>query len=100
AGYAVRGFLIGIDIGRARGDARLTGVATDAIESIETRFPADHYGRVFLAYAQGDPAFVEDDRYLQIRYPADMAERRLNLACDLRKDLSKALLDRLLARAL
>ncbi|HKW71180.1 MAG TPA: adenylate/guanylate cyclase domain-containing protein [Candidatus Dormibacteraeota bacterium] len=99
AGYGLRGFIVGLDIGRARGDARLSGVAMDAIESIVTRFSSDHYVRIFLPYLHGDPAFTDDDQYLRIHYPADVAERRLSLASDLRKELSKRLLDGLLARA-
>ena len=100
AGYALRGFMVGLDIGRARSDSRLTGIAIEAIESIASRFAPGHYVRVNLAYAQGDPAWTDDDQYLRIRYPADLAERRLNLANDQRKELSRTLLDGLLSRAL
>lgn len=47
AGYALRGFGVGLDVGHARGDSRLTSVAADAIESIASRFTPDHYVRVF-----------------------------------------------------
>src|SRR5207302_1187467 len=54
AGYGLRGFVVGLDIGRARGDMRLAGAATDAMESILARFPPGHYNHVWAAYIQGE----------------------------------------------
>ena len=100
AGYALRGFGVGLDIGRARGDARLSGAATEAMESILSRFPQANHYRVLLAYIQGEHAFIEEDPYLHGNTPAETAERRLSLACDRREQLSQFALDESLAKAL
>ncbi|HKW73454.1 MAG TPA: hypothetical protein VJQ08_11570, partial [Candidatus Dormibacteraeota bacterium] len=99
AGYALRGFWSGFDIGKARGDSRVTGAAIDAIESIALRFPADNRNRIMVQYLQGNPAIGEDDGFLLARYPTDLAERRFNLANDLRVAVPNAFLELGLARA-
>src|SRR5260370_9684741 len=100
AGYALRGFGVGLDIGRARGDARLSGAATEAMESILSRFPQAHHYRVLLVYIQGEHAFIEEDPYLHGNTPAETAERRLSLACDRREQLPQFHLAHTLAKAL
>jgi tetratricopeptide (TPR) repeat protein len=99
AGYALRGFGVGLDIGRARGDARLVGAATDAMESILGRFPANSFNKVWTTYVQGEAAFVDDDPYLHRNTPPEITERRLSLACDRREQLSLTLLDAVLEKA-
>ena len=99
AGYGLRGFVVGLDIGRARGDMRLAGAATDAMESILARFPPGHYNHVWAAYIQGEKAFTDDDPYLHGGMPPESAERRLSLACDRREELSQFVLDKSLAKS-
>jgi class 3 adenylate cyclase/tetratricopeptide (TPR) repeat protein len=99
AGYGLRGLAVGLDIGRARGDARLIGAATDAIESILARFPANHFSYNWITYVQGEVAFTADDSYLHKSSPAEMVERRLNLVCDRRAAMSRPALEAGLAKA-
>jgi class 3 adenylate cyclase/tetratricopeptide (TPR) repeat protein len=99
AGYALRGFLVGFDIGSARGDMRLTGAATETMESIVKRFPPGWSFHVILSYIQGDPALTEGDLFLSAGYPGEMAERRFNLAADRRLEVPRSLLDAGLAKA-
>ena len=99
AGYGLRGFVVGLDIGRARGDMRLAGAATDAMESILARFPPGHYNHVLAAYIQGENVFTDDDPYLHGGMPPESAERRLSLACDRREALSQFVLDKSLAKS-
>jgi hypothetical protein len=99
AGYALRGFLVGFDIGSARGDMRLTGAATETMESIVTRFPPGWSFHVILSYIQGDPALTEGDLFLSAGYPGEMAERRFNLAADRRLEVPRSLLDAGLEKA-
>src|SRR5260370_3228415 len=100
AGYALRGFGVGLDIGRARGDARLSGAATEAMESILSRFPQAHHYRVLLVYIQGDHAFIEDDPYLHGNTPTEPAERRPSLAWYRRRHVPQFHLAHTLAKAL
>src|SRR5438445_232179 len=60
AGYGLRGFVVGLDIGRARGDARLTGAAIPPMEWILSRFPQNHIHRFWMSYIQGDVAYDPD----------------------------------------
>ncbi|HKW59715.1 MAG TPA: adenylate/guanylate cyclase domain-containing protein [Candidatus Dormibacteraeota bacterium] len=91
AGYGIRGFVVGLDIGRARGDPRLVGIATEVIESILSRFPAANIHRAaWMPYLQGDAA--ADVTIL--RYQAEAAERRIGLSCDLRLTLPDDLIER------
>jgi tetratricopeptide (TPR) repeat protein len=99
AGYAMRGFAAGLDIGRARGDARLAGVATEAIESIATRFSTDHSNRAWLPYARGESDLASIADLLVARLPSELVERRLSLASDMRDKLSEEALAAGLARA-
>src|SRR5438105_796257 len=99
AGYGLRGFVVGLDIGRARGDMRLAGAATDAMESILARFPPGHYNHVWAAYIQGEQEFTDDDPYLHGGMPPESAERRLSLACDRREALSQFVLDKSFAKS-
>ena len=100
AGYGLRGFVAGLDIGRARGDARLIGAASEPIMSILSRFPADHGHLRLTAHVNGEPGFTSDDPALFARYPSEMVERRLALAADLRTELPPNLLPALLERAI
>jgi tetratricopeptide (TPR) repeat protein len=100
AGYALRGLGVGLDIGHARGDARLVGAATDAFESILSRFPSDSHNQMWLAYMQGEPAFTDRDLYLHGKTPPETVERRLSLACDRREVLSQYILDGVLEKAI
>src|SRR5205085_12249704 len=50
AGYGFRGFVAGLDIGRARGDARLAGAAIEVMESIMARFAMGHSSHVIQQY--------------------------------------------------
>src|SRR5439155_19226276 len=54
AGYGLRGFTVGLDVGRARRDNRLLSAASNPMESVLARFPADSHYRDLLAYLQGD----------------------------------------------
>jgi len=93
AGYALRGFLAGYDIGKARGDARLTGAATDAIESIIARFPRGYNQADILSYVHDDSAFQPHDLFLRYSYPVELGERRFSLAADRRQEIPQAVLD-------
>jgi tetratricopeptide (TPR) repeat protein len=99
AGYGLRGFVAGLDIGRARGDARLISAASEPIMSILSRFPADHGHLRLTAHVNGESGFTSDDPVLFPRYPPEMVERRLALAADLRAELPPNLLPALLERA-
>jgi class 3 adenylate cyclase/tetratricopeptide (TPR) repeat protein len=99
AGYGLRGLAAGLDIGRARGDARLVGAATEAMESILARFPAHHFSYVWITYIQGEVAFTGDEVYLHKSSPAEMVERRLNLVCDRRAPMSRPALEAGLVKA-
>jgi class 3 adenylate cyclase/tetratricopeptide (TPR) repeat protein len=99
AGYGLRGFSVGLNIGRARDDSRLIGAATGAMESVLMRFPADHINRIWTSYIRGESGFTADDPFLAGRYPFEGAEARLSLACDYREHLPVQILDTGLARA-
>ncbi len=100
AGYGLRGFLAGLDIGRARGDARLMSAAGDAITSILARFPADSHQMRIHAHVGGGVDFIPDDpAALRRGYPSEMLERRLSLAGDLRAELNDDLLAVVLERS-
>ncbi|TMF14818.1 MAG: hypothetical protein E6I35_12275, partial [Chloroflexi bacterium] len=68
AGYGLRGFMAGLDIGRARGDARLVGAAVEAMESILARFPASHSNQLLHAYIRGESGLTANDPIMQGRY--------------------------------
>jgi tetratricopeptide (TPR) repeat protein len=99
AGYGLRGFVCMIDVGRARRDARLEGAAFEAISSIVGRYPPEHFHRKLIAYAAGDAGFTADDPSIDRRYPPELAERRLCLACDNRQFLADPFLEAELANA-
>jgi len=99
AGYGLRGLAAGLDIGRARGDARLIGAATEAMESILARFPAHHFSYNWITYIHGEAVWAEDDAYLRKSSPAEMVERRLSLVCDRRAAMSRSALEAGLAKA-
>jgi class 3 adenylate cyclase/tetratricopeptide (TPR) repeat protein len=99
AGYAVRGFLAGYDIGKARGDARLMGAATEPLESIVARLPGGHPLRVVTSFLQGDAAFTPADPLLRYAYPTELAERRFSLAADRRAEIPRVILDEGLKKA-
>jgi hypothetical protein len=89
-----------IDIGRARGDARLQGAASEPILSIVSRYRPEHPHQRLKAYLKGDAHFTADDPALRLIYPAEMAERRLALACDYGQEVPANVLEDLLTRAL
>jgi class 3 adenylate cyclase/tetratricopeptide (TPR) repeat protein len=99
AGYGLRGFVCVIDVGRARGDARLQGAASEAILSIVNRYGRGHPHQLLRAYLKGDAGFTVDDPATQLIYPPEMAERRLALACDYRQEAPASVLDVVLKRA-
>ena len=99
AGYGLRGFVCVVDIGRARGDARLQGAASEAILSIVNRFRPEHPHHLLKAYLNGDAGFTVDDPTIRLIYPPEMAERRLALACDYRQEVPARVLDVVLKRA-
>jgi len=92
AGYALRGFAAGVDIGRARGDSRLLGAATEAMESIVSRFQLAHLNRAWASYLRG-----EGDS--QLDGPPEAVERRLSLTSDLRVKLTEESVAALLQRS-
>ena len=93
AGYGLRGFLAGFDVGKARGDARLTGAAVEAIESIIARFPRGYNQVDILAYCRDESGFEPDDQSLRYSYPVELAERRFSLAADRRQSIPQSVLD-------
>jgi len=99
AGYGLRGFAVGLDIGRARGDSRLIGAATDAMESVVMRFPVGHNNRVWVPYIRGESGLTSKDPYLVGRYPFESSERRVCLACDAREQLPPEILEAGLEKA-
>jgi len=100
AGYGLRGFVVGFDIGRARGDARLTGAATSAIDSILARFPPGHINRFWGFYVQGDVDYDPDTVFPTTGgMPPEMVERRISLVCDLRRPVPEQVRDVVLERA-
>jgi tetratricopeptide (TPR) repeat protein len=99
AGYGFRGFVAGLDIGRARGDARLAGAAIDAIESILARFPSSHNNQLLRFYIRGESGLTANDPFLSVQYAWEAAERRISLACDRREQLPREVLEQGLATA-
>ena len=99
AGYAMRGFIAGLDLGRARGDARLVGAAIETISSLLPRFPPEHVHQLLNSYLKGLSGLTDRDPSLVGAYPTEVAERRLSLACDNREPLSEGLLAAQLERA-
>lgn len=98
AGYALRGFIAGLDIARARGDGRAESAASETILSILSRYPATHYSQFLRRYLDGEAVFSEDDP-ASAWTPTEIVERRLNLANDKRQSLSEVVTDALLRRA-
>lgn len=96
AGYGIRGFVVGLDVGRARRDPRLTGVATETIDSILSRFPADAVQRLqWKPYLLGEAPAGE----LILGFSGESLERIVGQACDLRLKMPEQLIDRALQRA-
>jgi tetratricopeptide (TPR) repeat protein len=100
AGYGLRGFTVGLDIGWARGDARLIGAASDAMESVLNRFPADHINRRSVSYLRGESGFTSDDPFLTRAFVSEGVEKRLCLASDRREQLPAEILEAGLVKAL
>jgi hypothetical protein len=100
AGYGLRGLVAGLEIGRARGDSRLMGAASEAITSILSRFPPGNPHGMLSAHVKGEVSITPDDPVRFPRYPAEMVERRVALAADLRAELPPAVLPALLARSI
>src|SRR5256884_3379927 len=100
AGYGLRGFVVGLDIVRARGDGRLTGAATGPMESILSRFPQENINRFWASYIQGDVAYAADFVCpARGGIPAEMVERRISLVCDLRRPVPEQVREVVLERA-
>jgi tetratricopeptide (TPR) repeat protein len=100
AGYGLRGFNVGIDIGRARGDQRLLNAASATIESILSRYPARHAHRDWAAQASGDVRFEADFEFPQTRgFNYEQAERQLSVVCDLRRPVPQQVREGGLERA-
>jgi class 3 adenylate cyclase/tetratricopeptide (TPR) repeat protein len=91
AGYGLRGFAVGLDIGRARGDSRLTGAATEAMESVLARFPAAQL-RGWEFYVHEVSGFTSNDPLLSTQYPYELAEHRACLAVDRREQIPEEIL--------
>jgi tetratricopeptide (TPR) repeat protein len=100
AGYGLRGFIAGLNVGVGRGDGRLVAAATDAIESILSRFPADHLNQLLRPFIKGDAGFADSDPVTVDRQPSEMVERRLCLANDNHQAVPEAVLETILARAI
>jgi tetratricopeptide (TPR) repeat protein len=100
AGYGLRGFTVGLDIGWARGDSRLIGAASDAMESVLNRFPADHINRRWVSYLRGESGFTSDDPFLTRAFVSEGVEKRLCLASDRREHLPSEILEAGLVKAL
>jgi class 3 adenylate cyclase len=100
AGYGLRGFTVGLDIGRGRGDGRLIGAATAAIESVIARYSEGQLYRFYAKYVQGDVAYEADSVFPSHGYLiADLVERRLNFANDARLVVPPQIIEGGLARA-
>src|SRR3989441_2552986 len=99
AGYGFRGFVAGLGIGRARGDARLAGAAIEAMESILARYPTSHQNQVLHQYIRGESGLTANDAMLVSQPPWEGAERRVNLACDRREQVPREILEQGLARS-
>ena len=88
AGYGLRGFNVGIDIGRARGDQRLFAAAGSAMDSILTRYPAVHTHRFWAGQMSADLHFDPGLNIADIGgMMYELAERQLNTACDFRRPI-------------
>jgi class 3 adenylate cyclase/tetratricopeptide (TPR) repeat protein len=103
AGHGQRGFLAGLDIARARGDARVESAAVDTMLSIINRYPASNQTQplvqLYRMYVSGDPGFTANDRSARTSVPFEFTERRLNLANDKRQPVPDNMMDGLLEDA-
>ena len=105
AGYGFRGFVAGLDIGRARGDARLAGAAIEVMESIMARFAMSNSIHLIHAYIRGESGLTANDPFLVQaegtvgRISLEGVERRVSLACDHREEIPKEVLEQGLERA-
>ena len=100
AGYALRGFSVGIDIGRARGDARLVGVASEAMQSIVCRFSVGNFNRAWEPYARGEPEMSGRTTFEPIEITSECLERRLSMANDRREKLTEEGVEAAMRRAI
>ena len=82
AGYALRGFLTGLDVARARRDRAALESLGSVMDEIINRYPPDHYHRALAGYGRGDARLsissADSDQWRRI----DLFERSLNLLCD------------------
>src|SRR5207302_1513829 len=92
-------YLIGGPETAERGDARLMGVAIEAIESIVSRFPPGFNQSDLIPYIHDDAAFQANDPSLRYGYWPEFAERRFSLAADRRQEIPQVVLDQGLARS-
>ena len=100
AGYGLRGFNVGIDIGRARGDQRLVSAGTTVIESIIARYPAGQAHRFWTSVASGDFSYEPDVEFPESGgFFYELAERQLSMVCDLRRPVPQQVREVVLKRA-
>ncbi|HLY90599.1 MAG TPA: hypothetical protein VKQ27_16580, partial [Acetobacteraceae bacterium] len=95
--YALRGFICGIDLGRARGDGRIEMAAQQAITSVLSRVAPTSGLQRLHDYMKGESAFTTGE-WLGA-YPAEMVERRLNLANDCRQAVPDNVIEETMNRA-
>ena len=101
AGYGLRGFVVGLDIGRARSDGRLTAAATGAMESILARFPSGNINRFWGSYLAGNVDYDPDFQFPRTgSVPVEMVERRISLICDLRHQVPQQVSEVALERSI
>ena len=100
AGYGLRGFNVGVDIGRARGDQRLLSAGTTVMESILARYPAGQAHRFWAPLISGDFQYDPDTQFPETGgFFYELAERQLSLVCDLRRPVPQQVRDVALERA-
>jgi len=104
AGYAQRGFLAGLDIARARGDARIESAAVDTMLSIINRYPASNQTQplvqLYRKYISADAGFTVNDPSSGALVPTELTERRLNLANDKRQPVPENVMYRELEKSI
>jgi class 3 adenylate cyclase/tetratricopeptide (TPR) repeat protein len=101
AGYGLRGLAVGLDIGRARGDARLVAAAAGAMESILARYPPGNIYRFWTTYVSGDVTYDPDFQFPETgSLPIEMIERRISLICDLRRPVPPQVIEVALQRGI
>ena len=100
AGYALRGFLTGLDVARARRDRAALESLGAVVDEIISRYPPDHYHRALAGYGRGDARLPMDSGELDQWRRVDLFERSLNLLCDHGREEDAVVVADLLARAM